>query len=164
MSRSTTAGDGVMVCGLNIRPEGGHYPKVDAGDPPFRGASYPPQVRWMEKKDNPPPDFSNTPHPNVSERAKQVIERLEPGVHTFLPVEFLNVRRRHLENRYWFRPGQRIDSLDPERSTLIMDDTRMWRPAYDIVLSGKPLPAHIDPDAPAIKVFSAKAIGQAHIW
>ena len=118
----------------------------------------------MEKKDYPPPDFSDTPHLNVSEKAKQVIERLEPGVHIFLAVEFLNVRRLHLENRYWFRAGHRIDSLDPERSTLIRDETRKWRPAYDIARWGKPVPAHIDLEAPSILVFSAKAVGQAHIW
>ena len=153
-----------MVCGLNIHPVGGHYPMVDLGGEIVGGGRYPGTARSKEKKDNPPPDFDSMHGANVSEKAKQTIEHLEPGVHGFHPVEYLDHQGDHLENRYWFEPGHLLDSVNRELTTFVLTPVGTWRSAKDLLRRGKPVPSHIDPEAKPRMVFDLTVIGAAHIW
>ena len=152
-----------MVCGLNIWPEGGHWPMVDLGGDVVGGGWYPKSAMWMEAKDNPPPDFDRMHGLNVSEKAKQIIEQLEPGVHEFFPVEYLDREGHHLENRYWFAVGNCIDSLDRERSNLVLVGANWVSPKNAFRINGS-VPSTVDVDRPPSKVFNLKAIGTAKIW
>ena len=53
----------------------------------------------------------------VPEAFKEVLERLEPGVHDFYPVELFWKDGSSAGKRYWFYPQHRIDSIDPEKTT-----------------------------------------------
>ena len=138
-----------MAYHLTIVPEGGHYPMVDwGGEPvgspalhpqedqerisastrgvPVTGSGFPERVHWLEKKDNPPPDFDKTPYWTVSDRARQVIERLEPGVHQFFPVEYVDSEGEHIENRFWFVVCNRLDAVDRGHSNMVLYRNVRW--------------------------------------
>lgn len=178
-----------MVFGLNVRPEWGYYPAVEvldgdlsqvnalnpvndggagwsgrSGGVPVDGTHLPKRVKWNDPRGNPVPDFDQTPMLNVSERARQLIESVEPKVHQFFPVEYLDRSGRPLESRFWFVICNRIDSLDREHTTMVLRKGRNWRPARDLARRGESIPSHIDPNAPSKMVFSLKQIGGAHIW
>lgn len=178
-----------MVYGLNIKPEWGYYPKVELldgdinqvnainpvddggvawssrrGGVPVDGTHFPKRVKWDDAKGNPVPDFDKMPTLNVSERAKKLIENVEPGVHQFFPVEYFDRNGDSLETRYWFVVCNRIDSLDREHSIMVLYRGEVWRPPSDLVRRGEPIPDHIDLKQPAKIVFNLKAIGNAQLW
>ena len=103
-----------MIYTVDAHPVGGNYPKVGWGEDsfstppvidepndglpttdgpkagvPVHGGVLPKDVRWDELADNPPLNFDNMPTLNVSERAKEVIESVEPGVPQFYPSSTL---------------------------------------------------------------------------
>lgn len=177
-----------MAYGLNIMPEGGHFPKVDwdrkaaLGGPalkpetewdkvsagvkgvPIDGSKFPKQVRWLEDKDNPPPDFDKTPYWNVSDRARQVIEQLEPGVHQFFPVEYVNRPGTHIGDRFWFVVCNRLDAVDPEHSNMVLTPSEKWIGPRQALAMGLEIPAKIDVEMPSKTVFNHEAIGTVHFW
>jgi hypothetical protein len=180
----------MMVYGLNVKPEWGFDPKVDwegkeepraipalnpandggvTGDGyhaglPVDGSNFPKWVRWSDPNGNPVPDFDQVPFLSVSEKAKQVIESLEPDVHQFFPVEYQDKKGNFTAVRYWFVPCNRIDSVDREHSNMVLLDGRQWTPPKDLVRMGEPLPPNVDPDKPAEFVFNLNAIGSRYIW
>jgi len=84
---------------------------------------------------------------NVSARAKEAIEELEPGVHQFVPVEYLDKNGRHLEHRFWFITGQIIDGMDREHTTMVFV-LNSWMPAREIARDfPELLPEGADPTA-----------------
>lgn len=178
-----------MAHGLNVYPEAGYWPKIEpldgfdgpipalnpvndggqgwsgrTGGVPVDGKHFPKHVRWADTKGHPVPDFSDTPELNVSERAKALIEEMEPGQHQFFPVEYVDAKNVFLETRYWLVVGNRIDGMDRDHTNMILEDGNVWRPAKDFVRRGEPIPAHIDPKQPAKLVFSCKAIAGRHLW
>jgi hypothetical protein len=61
------------------------------------------------------PDFEDSYFINISERAKALIEQLEPGRHQFLPIDYERKNGTLVERRYMFvicnrnrqrRPGE----------------------------------------------------------
>ena len=174
-----------MVYGLNVKPEWGHYPKVKTHDGdsasakaiitpdggvgtggfPRETANLPKRVTWSVPNRKPVPDFDQTPMLNVSERARRVIEGLEPGVHQFVPVEYYNKKGMLIENRYWFVVCNRIDSLDREHTTMILSlPMEGWCTIKDAERWGIPIPDHLDPGQPSKIVFNLRQIGCAHMW
>ncbi len=83
----------------------------------------------------------------VSEKFKAAVERLEPGVHQFFPLELRWEDGSHAAERYWFVPGSRIDSVDRNETTF------EFRGLWDI-LGG--------PDKEL--VFNRSRIGSRHVW
>lgn len=177
-----------MVFGLNVRPVYGHYPRVESLDdrfdkhfslkPKFRpeppmkdgkmdyGAmrrELPNRMKWKDTAGRQIPDFDQTPTLNVSERAKAVIESVEPGVHEFEPVEYEYSRGGRTETRFWLRIGNKIDTLDREHTNMVLH-LGNWRPAADLVRLGIPIPQNVDPNAPPKMVFNLAQVGNAHIW
>lgn len=180
-----------MVYGLNVRPEWGFDPKVDwegKNEPPrdipalepvndggvggagrlggiaVDGTNFPKWVKWTDPNGNPVPDFDNTPHLNVSERTKQIIESLEPGVHQFFPVEYQDKRGNPTGIRYWFNACNRLDSVDRQHSNMVLHRGWEWTSPKNVLRSGSTLPNHIDVSKPAKIVFNLQAIGDHHIW
>lgn len=154
-----------MVYTVDTKPVGGHYPKVDWGGDPFStppvmedfedglpntngpkagvplyGGALPKVVRWDEPADNPPPDFDSTPTMNVSERARQIIELVEPGVHQFFPVDFIDRKDRLIETRYWFYICNRRDTIHPTASNMLLNKWGEYIPPIDAVRRGQELP------------------------
>jgi hypothetical protein len=180
-----------MVYGLNVKPEWGFQPKVNwegekeparpipalnpvndggvCGDSfngglPVDGSNFPKWVKWRDPNGNPVPDFDKIPYLNVSEKAKRLIESLEPSVHQFFPVEYQDMKGEFRETRYWFVSCNRIDSVDREHTTMVLRKGLEWRPARDMVRRGEEIPSHIDPAQPPRTVFNLKAIGDKHVW
>ena len=50
----------------------------------------------------------------VSDRFRQVVEKLEPGVHLFAPVELVWEDGSHAASFFWFYPCSRVDGIDRE--------------------------------------------------
>lgn len=178
-----------MVYGLNVKPEGGSYPKVEPldgfdapipaleavndggpgwsgrhGGVPVDGTHFPKRVRWSDADADAIPDFGQVPELHVSDDARRVIESLEPGVHQFFPVDFVDPGDRLLARRFWLVVCNRIDGMDRARTTMVLRKGVVWRPAKDLARRGEPLPDGVDPKAPARIVFSQQAIGDAHLW
>jgi hypothetical protein len=129
----------------------------------------PTRVRWKEDDGRPMPDFEGLYVLNVSERAKALIEQFEPGVHQFVPVDFCDKDNRFLEHRYFLFCGNRIDSLDHDKTTFVLKKypkSSRWVNPRDLLRRGETdlIPAHIDPNATPKFVFSCAQIGGAHMW
>ena len=59
----------------------------------------------------------------VSSRFKDLVEDYEPGVHQFVPVEIYHSRAGEpVATYYWFIVGQRLDSVDREHTTYILEN------------------------------------------
>ena len=178
-----------MVCGLNVRPVYGHWPKVASLDDRFDKhymlkkqfqqptptkdgkvdfaaikRVLPSKMKWKDTAGRQIPDFDMTPSLNVSERARAIIEAIESGVHEFEPVEYTYSRGGRTERRYWLKVGNKIDSLDREHTTMVLEDGSQWVPPMDLVIRGLPVPPHIDPEQKPRMVFNLAQIGDKHMW
>lgn len=180
-----------MVYSLNVRPEWGFDPKRDweGKDQPSRrisalnpvddggvvwdshnsgvpvdGANFPKWVRWTDPNGNPIPDFDNVPFLSVSDKAKQIIEALEPGVHQFFPVEYQDGQGRITGVRYWFVPCHRIDSVDRKHTNMVLRKGLEWTPAKDMLRRREPVPDNVDPSKPSKLVLNLAAIGDRQVW
>jgi hypothetical protein len=102
----------------------------------------------------------------VSSRFKELVEKFEPEVHQFVPVEIYKQRNGEpVETYYWFIVGQRLDSVDREHTTFLWKaptadpeaghwfDREMDTKTYKVV----PIPN-------AKMVFSNKKVAGHHIW
>lgn len=125
----------------------------------------PKAVLWKSKTKLPPDyAFGNNEIMLVSVRFRDLVERFEPGIHQFLPVEmyFSKKDEKPFDTFYWFVCCQLIDSLDPEHTTIPWDgeyearreDGRRWG-SWQIDAEAQP---------PQKAVFSLKAIGDRHLW
>ena len=91
----------------------------------------------------------------VSSKFRDLVERFEPGIHQFIPVDvYLPSRTDPIETYYWFNVGQRLDSVDREHTTYRWDldwtkENGFWskRGVSDAKL-----------------VLSTARIGAHHIW
>ncbi len=78
-----------------------------------------------------------------SQRFRDVIEALEPGVHQFVPVQIV-WKDKSVDERpyYWFVPCTRIWALDPEESNPPLGENG-WYLGY--AMMGEPRPGPIQP-------------------
>lgn len=84
----------------------------------------------------------------VSERVRNVIERFEPGIHQFIPVDMYRPKAKEpFARHYWMIVCRRIDSVDPVHTTIPRKLNRLWAGG----------------DGGEF-VFSLSAIGDAHLW
>jgi hypothetical protein len=115
---------------------------------PVDPAAVPKAVLW-ESKDKPLPDVTMLHGVNiVSERVKDIIERFEPGVHQFLPVDLYRPKQdKPFAHAYWLVVCKRIDSVDAEKTTFSRSRNRLW---------------NVTPDG--YYVFSLAAIGSSNLW
>ena len=176
-----------MAYHLTIVPEGRHYPMVDWGgepvgspalDPqndweqisasmkgvPVDGSKFPKRVRWLERRDNPPPDFDKTPYWTVSDRARQIIERLEPCVHQFFPVEYVDSDGEHIENRHWFIVCNRLDAVDRKHSNMVLYRNVRWIAPHLAASEGIEFTDNASVERPPLIVFNREAIGDKKFW
>ena len=98
----------------------------------------------------------------ISQRFKDLIERLEPGVHQYFPLEVVDKRGAHLADQWIWVPSQRLDSLDRAKTTMVLVYGKIWLYPRDI--PADELPPGYDPTRPVKAVFSHKQIGISHFW
>lgn len=178
-----------MVYGLNVKPVHGYYVDVDVLDgtldrveliDPSPDGGYTPQglysgrriktetlpkrMKWLDRHGHPVPDFDRQHALNVSARAKALIEQFEPDVHQFVPVEYIDRASNHLEDRFFLIVGNRIDSLDRDKTTMVLVRSKIWRPARDLVDRPELIPPGTDMNVEPKMVFSKGQIGGAQMW
>lgn len=180
-----------MVYGLGTAPVHGYYVNVEMvdGNPSairavnqesdggvsFRGFTsgrpcviehFPSKMRWLDRQGHPIPDFDQAELLNVSERAKTLIESIEPRVHQFVPVDYIDSQDNFIEKRYFWVICNRIDSVDREYTTFVLRKGKAWRAAGDLYDRGEfgEIPDHIDPKIPAKFTFNISRIGNARVW
>ena len=83
----------------------------------------------------------------VDEKFKAAVERLEPGIHQFFPVEFVWKDGSHAAHRFWFVPCNRLDTVDRQMTTF--EFRNLW---------------HLKGDKTKHLVFSRAQIGDHHVW
>ncbi|MEO7691362.1 MAG: DUF1629 domain-containing protein [Sphingomonas sp.] len=127
--------------------------------------SAPKAVLWKSKSKLPPDyAFGDNSIMLVSSRFRDLVERFEPGVHQFLPVDMYNSKAatEPFDCFYWFVVCTLIDSVDPEHTTLT------WKGDYtergsDGLRYGLWYFDH-SASPPQKAVFSQRAIGDRHLW
>jgi hypothetical protein len=182
-----------MVYGLNVKPEHGYYVDFDPLDGDVRNiklldetpddgvhprgrafaagravdpTNVPTKVQWKDRQRHAVPDFDNGPFLNVSARAKALIEQFEPGVHQFLPVEFVDIDGKHLEDRWFFVVCNRLDTIDRQHvQGFLLWRGKMWTPIDDYVRDmPEEIPPGYDTSQKPRLVFNRAQIGGAHFW
>ena len=102
----------------------------------------------------------------VSPRFKDLVERFEPGVHQFVPVEMYRSRDGDPAGTYyWFIVGQRLDSIDREPTTYL------WKSPKDDPEAGPWFDREMDkrtfkviPIPHAKLILSNNKVRGHHIW
>lgn len=164
-------GDKSKVSPVDETPDGGTLP----GNAPLSFGRHvftdhlPTRMRWKETEGRPMPDFHESHILNVSERGRALIEQFEPGVHQFVPVDFFDNNDNFLEHRHFLFCGNRIDSVDHNRTTFVLVNYpkgSSWVNPRTLIRRGKGdlIPAHIDPSVTPKYVFSRAKIGVTHLW
>ena len=136
----------------------------------------PTKVEWHDSE-RPMPDYDTHwgANINVSERIRAIIERFEPGVHQFLPLECQNIGQGTIEHRWFMVPCVRIDSVNAERTTFARYDRFIeplgisiwyWRAPHDFRRDGEAhlLPDHLKNETNPKLVFDLAKIGKRHMW
>jgi hypothetical protein len=98
----------------------------------------------------------------VTDKFKSVVEAVEPGVHQFIPFEVVGAGKKNVANLWFMVVCNRLDSVDREHTTLVLDHGEAWLSAREV--SREQWPAHIRPDTPSRLVFSLLQIGKHHLW
>jgi hypothetical protein len=167
-------GDLDKVRVINSTPDGGDLMGAMGCGRPVSAEFMPTKIRWDEG-DLALPDFQKSRCITVSERAKDLIERFEPGTHQFFPVDFFNnIDGGFLEHRYILNVCNRIDSLDHAKTTFVLKhirttknvDVNWWVPVQDLVRRKEQhlIPPHLPNDTRSRFVFSLAKIGRLHLW
>ena len=165
-----------------VEPVGFHYRNVDfanfaetmvPGIGPIGDASasgfrvkaetLPTKMRYDDAR--PPLDFDATEGLQfVSPRARALIERFEPGVHQFEPIEYVRSDGTHVADMFVFIVCRRLDTMDRAHTNMILSPHR-WTWAKDL-MRRKPelVPSGTDINAPPRFIFNLGQIGDANIW
>ena len=113
--------------------------------------SVPKVIRWMSKK--PFQDFETSFRKTVSDRFRDLIEEMEPGVHQFEPVDFIAKDRTPLGRRWFWQICNRLDSVHREQTDWVLQGGVIWRPPDTYTQSD-----------PVYPVFDLEKIGDAMFW
>lgn len=104
----------------------------------------------------------------VSDRFRQVLEGLEPGIHLFKPVELVWEDGSHAASYFWFYPCARVDGIDREHTTHeLREKAGLWmnRPGGQYVVNLAQVTGHniwIDPRMNSFDLpFVSEAFKQA---
>lgn len=161
----TLDGNMSAIRSVDQEPDGGVSFKGFTSGRRCHTDQFPTRMRWLGPLEPPIPDFDRSNLLNVSGRAKDFIESFEPGVHQFVPVDYLDKRGDLIEKRYFWVVCNRIDGVDREHTTFVLLWNKLWRPASDIARSyPDDLPLGVNPSQPAKFVFNLSQIGNAHVW
>jgi len=159
-------GNIAAIRSLDRSPDGGVSFESVSGGRRCHTEHFPTKMLWKGPKGSIIGDFNRQNLVNVSEQAKSLIEEWEPGVHQFVPVDFVDAKGNVLEHRYSLVICNRLDSVDREHTTFVLSAAKTWAAASDLVRWGEKdkIPSHIDPAKPGRFVFKKSRIGGAHIW
>uniref|UniRef100_UPI00123DAC02 imm11 family protein n=1 Tax=Roseibium sediminis TaxID=1775174 RepID=UPI00123DAC02 len=128
----------------------GHTPLFDTGEM-YAGRAVKPdhvptRAEWGSKRYPVPDAVLSYAMYFVSEAFKDIIERHEPGVHQFFPVEVVYKDGSFARQMYFFNICHRLDTMDRERATAEFKKGLAFDPSTGEF------------------VFSLEKIGNAHAW
>lgn len=106
----------------------------------------PTKIQWSSKRYLPPDIFQSAGLIFVSDAFKDIIERHEPGVHQFFPVEVVFKDGSFARKVYFFNICNRLDGMDRGRATAELIKEIAFEPRTGTF------------------VFSLEKIGSAHAW
>lgn len=98
----------------------------------------------------------------VSERFRDIIEKIEPNVHQFVPFQIVASGKEVLADMFFMNICNRLDGMDHERTTLLLARSGMWLPGREVPLNERP--ANFDPNVKGKFVFNLGQIGDHHLW
>lgn len=110
-------------------------------------SSVPKKIRWCSRRQL--QDHEDVVKRTVSDRLRILVEEIEPEIHQFIPVEFVDNIGAHLAYRYFWQVCNRIDSVHHEKTNWILKNGVVWFPPAD----EKP---HL--------VFDLSKVGDAKFW
>ncbi len=149
VGRDVLDGDPIKIEYLETTLDQGLNPTFKAGrlyaGRPVKPDHVPTRVKWSSKKHPPYDVFMLRGLILVSDDFKEIIERHEPDVHQFFPVQAIYKDGSKAGQMYFFNICNRLDTMDRERATTKFDGVH-WDPA-----SGD-------------FVFSKRLIGDHHAW
>ncbi|WP_422375638.1 imm11 family protein [Roseibium sp.] len=149
IDRDYLDGDVDKIEYVDTTPDHGSNPSFKPGrmyaGRPVKPDFIPTRMVWRNK-DIPPYDFFMLNKLIlVSDAFREIVERHEPGVHQFFPIEVMSEYGQKIGQVYFFNICNRLDSVDPEKST-----AKKGKLFWD-TLSGK-------------MVYSKSVIGERHAW
>lgn len=109
--------------------------------------SVPKLIRWNMKRKL--LDYENAFISTVSDRFRDLIEEIEPGIHQFVPVKFIAKDDSDLAMRWFWQICNRIDGINREYTNWTLSNGRVWKPTAGQVHK---------------LVIDLEAIGAAKFW
>lgn len=101
----------------------------------------------------------------ASPRFRDLVERLEPGVHQFEPVTFVDASGQKVADMFVFFVCQRLDTVDRAHTNMLLYDGMVWLPAKSVKRYDPSIvPPGTDLEEKPKKVFSESKVGNARIW
>ncbi|MBT2245854.1 hypothetical protein JQK15_20285 [Sphingobium sp. BHU LFT2] len=98
----------------------------------------------------------------VTAAFRDIVERLEPGVHQFLPMQIVGARRSVIANMFFMVVCNRLDSVDRQETTLLPAHGIHWMPGREV--PREQWPPDFDPNVKGRVVFNSSQIGAHHLW
>lgn len=100
----------------------------------------------------------------VSPVVRDLIERFEPGVHQFEPVEYVHSSGEHVTQMFVLFICRRLDTVDRHHTNMLLSP-RYWSAAKSVARRNPELvPPSTDLSVPSKIVFNQGQIGTAHLW
>lgn len=100
----------------------------------------------------------------ASARVRDLIERFEPGIHQFEPVDFVDMKGAKVADMFVMFVCRRLDTVDRDHTNMLLSPY-YWRPARDVARRKPELvPPGYDLDQPSRCVISERQVGGAHLW
>lgn len=126
--------------GVRIRPGYSYYGR------PFESENIPSKIE-LDGPKRTIPDIYSAYGLLVSEKFKSVVEKFEPNVHQFFPIELVWKDGSHAADRFWFVPCTRLDTVDRQKTTF--EFRNIW---------------FLDGSKDKDLVFNRSQIGDHHVW
>jgi len=112
------------------------------------GENVPKILEWHDDQSLLVDYFTPEGFPCVSERLKEAIEYLEPGVHQFFPIKVVDSNGVEIATRYLWVICSSLDSVDPDETNLML---KSWRWSAEGIENPK-------------LVFNRERIGSHQFW
>ena len=122
-----------------------------------KSETVPKKIKWQSRQKI--GDFCGSYVCTISERLRLLIEEIEPEVHQFEPVEFVAKDGLHLENRWFWQICNRIDSVNREKTKMILKDGLIWAADFTLPKEER-TPMIFDPNQiGGVKIWHDKHVG-----
>lgn len=150
----------------SVGPIGNFYRFRHAKDKGFalNPDTVPKRIRWQSAR-KATPDI--LPWFAVSAKFRDVVERFEPGIHQFIPVEVWRDRKgERIEEYFWFSVCKLLDSVNREKTTYLWNASSRISPDHGYWTDGQfdKVTGEWERVPDARMVFGSTKIAGHHLW